>query len=655
MALAGDDETVAGIFNVLRGGKVPWIRFSTRGQRAEDMGVFRNMTINGIVEKGRLFIPGVDLDLTDVRGTADISQGVLKGDELFAAYGKTTGADGRLWLDLDQDDAVPFSLKIGVSADLSPLPALLEQWVDDPIFKGEMRRIRNVAGTAKGMLILDGRGPALDVTVDVTRCRFDAEYDRLPTKLSITKGMVQYTKDRIQVIQMSGKLNTSVFTGLTAHVAFGDTALIQVDDAAARIAINQIGPWLSSYHIFEPLPFVMEFGDGWLTLARLKMNGPLLNPAQWAFNTQGTVNHLGIIAPDLPGPIEIKSARFMASAEKLEIPAARVLMTDADLAFIDTRFILEDYEPVAAEMTIDGTLGPVSEKWVSDGIDLGSPWRLKSPVALSNTTLTWAMGGEKTFLGEITTGGGTNLSLDLKMDGEQMRHQTLVVDDQDSHAELQVSFGPDHLEIDFNGRVSSATIERMMQETRYTSGRIEGQFKARIYPDHPGSSSVSGALQAYNIHQPLRMAHTIHIDELSLKAQDNKVLLTPAVLVVDGQTHRVTGAIDIKDDEYVLDLVHKATDFDAIPAGNTVSRHAHTGTGYFFGVGSTLAGPHHFKARFVYPGQTPVVALQCHDPNRYGQLEFSHRRCRLVRSCHDRQHSGHPGQNGDHTGARSSG
>jgi hypothetical protein len=101
----------------------------------------------------------------------------------------------------------------------------------------------------------------------------------------------------------------------------------------------------------------------------------------------------------------------------------------------------------------------------------------------------------------------------------------------------------------------------MMQENRYAKGRMDGQFKARIYPTDPGRSTASGVLQAYNIFQPLRMAHKLHIDELSLKAQDNKVLLEPAVLVVDNQTHRVTGSIDIEEGGYVLDLVHTATNF----------------------------------------------------------------------------------------------
>ncbi len=160
LALAGDNEVVAGIFDVLRGGNLPWIRFSTRGKQPADMAVFRNMTITAAVENGRLFIPGAELALTKVQGNADISQGILKGDDLKAAYGKTKGSDGRLWLDLDKEENVPFFLEIDADADLAPLPALLAGWVDDAVFQGEMRRIRNLSGTADGRLILDGRGPA---------------------------------------------------------------------------------------------------------------------------------------------------------------------------------------------------------------------------------------------------------------------------------------------------------------------------------------------------------------------------------------------------------------------------------------------------------------------------------------------------------------
>jgi len=560
LALAGDDETVAGIFDVLRGGKVPWITFRTRGQSAEELAVFHNMTISGVVENGRLFIPGAELDLTQVHGRADISEGILKGSRLEAAYGQTTGKNGQLWLDLDQENEVPFSLGIEVAADLAPLPALLAKWVDDPVFKGEMKRIHPVTGTARGMLILDGRNPTLDVTVDVTSCRFDAEYDRLPASLSINEGLVQYTPDRIRVIGMKGTLDATSFANLTGQVAFGDTAILQIDSAGAQIATHQILPWLRSYGVFDDLPFGLASENGMLALTQLKLEGPLLAPKQWAFAAGGTAHQLDILSPDLPGPAKIEMARFRASTTKFEFTEARVRIADADLAFTDAQILLKNNRPTSAAITIDGTIGPVSEKWASNAIDLGKRLRMKTPVTISSSTITWAAdSGEKTFLGQMTSGGGTSITLDLKLEGDDLRYQNTSLEDQDSKAELEVIFGPEHLEISFDGNVTSATLKRLMQDSHYATGSLEGRFKAHIYPDHPGRSSASGQLRARNIHQPLRIAETLHIDELHLEARDNKVFLEPAVIQVDHQTHKVTGSVGIENDDFVLDLVHSAT------------------------------------------------------------------------------------------------
>jgi len=560
LAIAGDNEIVAGIFDVLRGGNVPWIRFSSRGRKPGEMAVFRNMTITGDIEDGRLFIPGAGLDLTDVQGRADISQGILKGSALRASYNATKGSRGRLWLDLDQDEGVPFFLEIDVHADLAPLPALLDGWVDDTRFRSEMQRIRHVSGTADGRLILDGRGSALDITVDAAHCRFEAQYDRLPLTLSVADGTVQYTRDRIQVIQMSGSLGKSTFARLTGHLAFGDSTLIQVDNAAAQIDLDQILPWISTHGIFDHLPFSPQPRGGKLTVDRWKMEGPLLDPKRWAFSTQGSLTGLGLARTDVPEVAEIKTARFRAETGKLEIPQAHLLMGDANVVFEKTTLLLGTDYLRSANLTFGGKFGPQSATWVGDRLELGKPWRLKTPVTVETATLTWSAEGGKTFQGDMTTGGGTRIAMDVQMDDDQLRRQTVIVDDQDSHAELRASFEPDYLEVDFNGRLSSATIGRMMEENRYPSGFMEGQFNARLFPRQPGRSSVKGALKAYDIHQPLRITQTLHIDELALEANGNRVRLKPAVIEVDHQTHRLTGSIDIEDTGYVLDLVHTATD-----------------------------------------------------------------------------------------------
>ena len=565
--LAGRNEVVAGIFDVLRGGRVPWIRFSTQGPTVEAMAQLRNMKIAGVVEQGRLFIPEAELDLTRVNGKADISHGVLTGRGIDAAYGRSKGTDGRLWLDLDRDEEVPFFLEIDVEADLAPLPSLLKKWVDEPDFREEMDRIRDVSGSAAGVLVLDGRQAGLDVTVDVTRCRFDAAYDRLPAALSILDGQVQYTRDRIQVIHLQGRADANEFANLTAHVVFGEKPLLQIDSGTARIDLDQIAPWLDGMGALAALPFGLQSEDGWLIFERLTLQGPLLDPVQWALDAQGSLKRLAFLFSDLPGPVTVDSGRFTAGPSRLQLPEAQVRMADASLTVESADVLFKDGQPASGTITLKGEVGGVAADWLHDRIDLGKPWRLKPPLAVSQADVKWSADGKKTFHGTLATGGGAMLDMDLAVQGDRLLRQTIRVADQDSQAELKTVFAPDYLGIDFNGRFASATLARMMQEDHQSNGRVEGRFQARIYPRSPRRSSVAGKLQAYDIDQPLPLAQRHHIEALHLEAQDNRVRIDPAVLVVDGQTHRVEGTIAIEDEGYLLDLVHTAAHLALAPPG----------------------------------------------------------------------------------------
>ncbi len=339
----------------------------------------------------------------------------------------------------------------------------------------------------------------------------------------------------------------------------GDSPLIQVDHASARLDLGQIIPWLDDYGLFENQPFSLDGQGGQLELDRLETEGPLLHPDQWRFSARGSAQGLRIASPILPGPADIKSIRFDAGNSKLDIPEAHVQMADADVTLQKTQILLEAYLPKTVSLALSGKFGPIANRWVSDLISLGKPWRLKTPLTVSSATLDWSANGEKLFLGEMTTGGGTLVTLDVKMEGNQLRRQKVVIKDQDSQAELQVSYNPERLDIDFKGRITATTIGRMMQENRYSRGHMEGQFQAHIFPEQPSRSSVAGTLKAYDIRQPLRIAQSFSIVELSLQAIDNTLHLTPAVFEIDDQIHRFTGSIAIEGTGYVLDLVHQAT------------------------------------------------------------------------------------------------
>jgi hypothetical protein len=153
LALADESEIIRNIFDIIRGGHVPRMSFQTQGHSMAELGSLENIVIKGKMTRGKIFIPGAELDLEDVNGDAVISDGILNGNNLQARMGKTRGQRGTLKLGLN-DAIAPLQLKIGVQADLAQLPPVLNRIVDDADFIKELAKITDVNGSASGILIL---------------------------------------------------------------------------------------------------------------------------------------------------------------------------------------------------------------------------------------------------------------------------------------------------------------------------------------------------------------------------------------------------------------------------------------------------------------------------------------------------------------------
>jgi uncharacterized protein involved in outer membrane biogenesis len=93
LEFAGKFPAVHHIFNIVKDGTVPHIQLTSYGKSMEELGKLENITINGNMTSGEIFVPGVDLNLTDVAGDVAISEGILKGKNLKAHMGASKCLD----------------------------------------------------------------------------------------------------------------------------------------------------------------------------------------------------------------------------------------------------------------------------------------------------------------------------------------------------------------------------------------------------------------------------------------------------------------------------------------------------------------------------------------------------------------------------------
>jgi hypothetical protein len=309
LALADESEIIRNIFDIVRGGHVPSMSFQTQGHSMAELGNLENIVIKGRMTRGKIFIPGAELDLEDVNGDAVISDGILNSDNFEARMGKTRGQRGTLKLGLN-DAIAPLQLKIDVQADLAQLPPVLNRIVDDADFIKELAKITDVNGSASGILILGDDLNSLRATVKVSKAELSARYDRIPFPIILKGGQFIYDGSRIAIEKFDADIGKSSVRQFSSAINWSGTPKLNFETKSATLNLAEINSWLLTFENYkENLGYIRTL-DGNAGVEELSINGPFLNPQDWEFIFRGNLNNLKIDSNQLPHPLRIGKGQF---------------------------------------------------------------------------------------------------------------------------------------------------------------------------------------------------------------------------------------------------------------------------------------------------------------------------------------------------------
>ena len=563
LALIGDSENAVAIFDVLRAGNVPWISWRTEGISIGDLGVFRNMKLTGEMESGELYIPAADLPLTDVNGIADIVDGALSGMDVSARNLKTTGRKGKLWIDFEPDN-IPFFLEIETEMkDVGSLPPRLIQWVDNAPLQEELKRLSRVQGEARGTMILDSRrGEGLEVTVDVVQCRLAADYDRVPWEIAIDQGQVQYTAGRIAVDQMQGRIGDSSFSTLKARVDFDHESRLHIDALQASVDLQTLIPWLASFEALAPLAKKYRTAGDKGAITSLKLHGPFFNPGRWDYRLTGNIDRLSLEADVLPGRLQFINTRLIADEKTLNIENTGLRLLDTDVT-ANGQSAFQDGQIQSFAVQFRGTVGHRVDKWLNDLFEADADRYLtQTPLKVSDTTFAWARGKPFRLSADFTTSKGVQVILTEEWRPKISRQGRYNFIDGDLRANVSLARESDQLAVAFEGSLSSNTLSRVFKTKHFRSGRLKGDFRAVILPRQPSRSTASGHLKVINVSLPPTMDHQIHLSQVHLTAEGNRLQIASAAFLVDNSWHTLEGEIKLAADRYHLNLQHEGAYYE---------------------------------------------------------------------------------------------
>jgi hypothetical protein len=212
-----------------------------------------------------------------------------------------------------------------------------------------------------------------------------------------------------------------------------------------------------------------------------------------------------------------------------------------------------------------------AQKLVIESARLQRRIAIQYPVSLSDLHVRYDTSTGVSLGAKVRAPGSLTGSVDLSWNRQRLDIKHLSVRDSQSDASLALVLAPQDLSLTFEGRLTKATLDRVIAENDVLGGAVRGNVSLRLGLGQPMRASVKGPLHARDVHVPLPDGHTLAIETLTLDGRGNvlsgKAIVNPTGgprLQVHGQVQQSSHAV-IAD----LDVVAGRLDWGAVAPGIT--------------------------------------------------------------------------------------
>jgi hypothetical protein len=566
LAVAGHIHNVQEIFDVVQGGIVPRVACSAQGNSLPDLLNPENLSIEGRLVDGRVFVGEAGLDLEEVQGNAVISGGILEGKNLEARFGNSRGRQGRLKLGLE-GDAAPFNLDIMVDADLAQLPPVLRTIMDDHAWVRELDGLEELKGEAVGQLTLGGSTAAVDAKIDVSALELSARYKTVSYPMGIKGGRFLYDDRSIAVEDLSGSVGQSAFTGLTGRIDWKRQPDFEIRSGKCRMICEEIFPWLSSLEALSDIRDDYRVPKGLVVVSEMAGKGLLSDPASWQFRAAGSLKDVVLRVSSLPDALNIVSGKFTALEEGTQ---QRATFQDVEIRFLDASVkasgILHDYlnDAISGGITFAGNFDTDAMAWISELARMRDVLDFRMPLSFSQARLEWKGEDSLFFKAEATVGNGPQISTEMQWSPRALVLDEVIIRDQGRETHMAFAFDNEEksLSLNFRGHLSRETINRLFVTNPFTKGWIKGDFQARVLLKDPAGSSAKGTLSGDDLVFPLALDVPLLLDSVELSADGRRVRIHSALCTWGDQRLALDGDVGLSPSGFDLDLNLKTPHLD---------------------------------------------------------------------------------------------
>ena len=313
---AGNSGTTREIFDIIKDGKVPSIAIKSKAPSVSELVNIENISIRGDILDGKINVPEPLLELESVKGNVTVSGGILEGNNLEGRLGNSTAKNGTFKLGFSEKSDI-FYLDTTIHADLSQLPPVLKQVVENESFLYELSLIKECRGQANGILTINKSAGSTQVKVNVSEFTLDGIYERLPNLITIS-GEKFFLDDSLIIFKLTNAAwGKSSISNLSAGFQHDKDNSFKILSEKSKIHAKDINPFILSFQSAKTALKDISFPGGTVSLNNFELSGPLFVPHSWSVNTSGKIENLIVDYDDFyREPVTITRLIFKTSREK---------------------------------------------------------------------------------------------------------------------------------------------------------------------------------------------------------------------------------------------------------------------------------------------------------------------------------------------------
>lgn len=516
--------------DIVLGGSLNTASFEFHG-KTNDFKLLRKMIIKADVKDAPIQVLEPRLFIDRASGPIIIENGILWADALHGVIGSSKGANCMLFVPIDCVEDT-FLLDVDIEADLGELPRILNDVVPLQWFKDELKLISQTSGKANAHLHVGDHLHDLGVWVNVSNGHLRGKYARIPWDVDVKKLKLAVTPQDVTWEGLEASVGPHAIKKSAGKVEWNDKAahvepILSIYDTDFSGDVDAFLNHLLTYEqIKGQLSKVVPKAAGRVDAEKITMTGPFYKPEQWQYDLTARFKDIRFETPLLFGIAKVNSANAHINQDVISFSKVESTVSEEPF-WLNATLVHRHLEPFAGKIQLNGVAGEDALSWIKKKEWIPELFFPQKNCGVKNMVLSWDKDnfaikgtlypGARYDEKELTVAYDVAVDLDLQLTPQKLAINGINVTSGQEQSHVSCIFNTTNakngFELNFNGKLSGATLDLALEHNDILTGSIAGDFSFTYNPATQQQFKGKGALEASSLKWlwgtpiPIQLAH----------------------------------------------------------------------------------------------------------------------------------------------------